>query len=356
MLRAVRGQVPAAQATTPRARPTHATSVLALALTIAGALSIFPHSDAPHAWLLSPATFGLTQHEEEFRMRNLQNLAVVSSLAIGSFASAQNAVEWRVADGGNGHWYAAIENGANIHWIASRDAAVARGGHLATIGSAGENAVVSNLVIALGGNVFLGGYQIDPSASANVGWTWVDGSPWSYTNWNEGEPNDQGSPNESYLEMWGTTWSDTPVAGSLYQTHRYSVEWDADCNNDGIVDYGQILSGQLADANHNNIPDCCEQGSLTEGLVAYYPLDGNPNDASGNGHDGLAFNLTAMADRFGVANAAYHFNGVNGYMTAAGVPIPTNNAFSWSLWIKAEEPGVRGPIIERAQAFGVNLT
>ena len=170
-------------------------------------------------------------------------------------------VQWRVADGGNGHWYAAIENGANINWIASRDAAVARGGHLATIGSAGENAVVSNLVIALGGNVFLGGYQIDPSASANVGWTWVDGSPWSYTNWNEGEPNDQGSPNESYLEMWGTTWSDTPVAGSVYQTHRYSVEWDADCNNDGIVDYGQILSGQLADANHNNIPDTCESSS-----------------------------------------------------------------------------------------------
>ena len=102
MLRAVRGQVPAAQATTPRARPTHATSVLALALAISSALAIFPHSDAPHAWLLSPAAFGPSQHEEEFRMRNLQNLAVVSSLAIGSLAAAQNAVEWRVAGMGIG--------------------------------------------------------------------------------------------------------------------------------------------------------------------------------------------------------------------------------------------------------------
>ena len=42
------------------------------------------------------------------------------------------------------------------------------------------------------------------------------------------------------------------------------VEFDADCNNDGIVDYGQILSGQLIDANSNGIPDCCESGTACE--------------------------------------------------------------------------------------------
>jgi hypothetical protein len=31
-----------------------------------------------------------------------------------------------------------------------------------------------------------------------------------------------------------------------------------DCNHDGIVDYGQILSGQLADSDANGIPDVCE--------------------------------------------------------------------------------------------------
>jgi hypothetical protein len=39
------------------------------------------------------------------------------------------------------------------------------------------------------------------------------------------------------------------------------LEWSADCNSDGIVDYGQILNGQLADTNTNNIPDCCEPGN-----------------------------------------------------------------------------------------------
>ncbi len=38
----------------------------------------------------------------------------------------------------------------------------------------------------------------------------------------------------------------------------FIVEWSADCNADSIVDYGQILSGQLADSNSNGIPDLCE--------------------------------------------------------------------------------------------------
>jgi hypothetical protein len=39
---------------------------------------------------------------------------------------------------------------------------------------------------------------------------------------------------------------------------QWLIEWSADCNNDGIVDYGQILSGQLVDADTNGVPDTCE--------------------------------------------------------------------------------------------------
>ena len=35
-------------------------------------------------------------------------------------------------------------------------------------------------------------------------------------------------------------------------------EWSADCNGDGVVDYGQIQSGELADTNHNGVPDVCD--------------------------------------------------------------------------------------------------
>jgi hypothetical protein len=36
------------------------------------------------------------------------------------------------------------------------------------------------------------------------------------------------------------------------------IEWSADCNGDGIVDFGQILRGELIDLNSNGVPDICE--------------------------------------------------------------------------------------------------
>jgi hypothetical protein len=58
-------------------------------------------------------------------------------------------------------------------------------------------------------------------------------------------------------------WNDGTIQWDAYWSCRIAtlIEWSADCNNDGIVDYGQILAGELADANANNIPDCCENGT-----------------------------------------------------------------------------------------------
>lgn len=50
-------------------------------------------------------------------------------------------------------------------------------------------------------------------------------------------------------------------------------------------------------------------GNANTGLVAYWPLDGNANDASGNGHNGTVEGATLTTDRNGKANAAYHFEG-----------------------------------------------
>jgi len=42
--------------------------------------------------------------------------------------------------------------------------------------------------------------------------------------------------------------------------NTWIVEWSADCNGDGVVDYGQILRGELVDGNEDGVPDCCESG------------------------------------------------------------------------------------------------
>lgn len=58
-------------------------------------------------------------------------------------------------------------------------------------------------------------------------------------------------------------------------------------------------------------------GALTDGLVAYYPFNGNANDTSGNVNHGTVYGATLTTDRFGNANSAYYFDGVNDYIECA---------------------------------------
>ena len=51
------------------------------------------------------------------------------------------------------------------------------------------------------------------------------------------------------------------------------------------------------------------QSFLTNGLVAYLPLNGNANDASGNGHNGFTENTVTTTNLFGQANSALGFAG-----------------------------------------------
>jgi len=46
---------------------------------------------------------------------------------------------------------------------------------------------------------------------------------------------------------------------------------------------------------------CGTYASLSDGLVAYYPFNGNPNDQSGNGQDGVVSGAVLTMDRFGGA-------------------------------------------------------
>lgn len=51
---------------------------------------------------------------------------------------------------------------------------------------------------------------------------------------------------------------------------------------------------------------------LTDGLVAYYPFNGDAKDASGNGHDGINNGGTFSLDRFGITTNAIAFDAAAG--------------------------------------------
>jgi hypothetical protein len=59
------------------------------------------------------------------------------------------------------------------------------------------------------------------------------------------------------------------------------------------------------------------QVNLGNGLLAYYPFNGNTNDASGNGNNATNFGASLTTDQGGNPNSAYYFDGGD-YMSIAG--------------------------------------
>ena len=76
------------------------------------------------------------------------------------------------------------------------------------------------------------------------------------------------------------------------------------------------------------------QGTLTNGLVAFYPLNGNANDASGNGFNANHVSATPCPDRFGNPNQAFYFDGVANYIGFPTVPLTEFTSWTLAAWIQ----------------------
>jgi hypothetical protein len=223
------------------------------------------------------------------RMKSTVFSAVVVAIAT-SAASAQQAVQWRVEDGGNGHWYGLVIAPAGITWSTASTRASAAGAHLVACEQIQERAFVFSLFTPqrfpqawfeqVGNSApgesplfgpWIGGYQTPGSAEPYGGWQWVTGSlldpsgPSCCNDWCSGTPEDRlhlYTGSDPTAVVWNDLSDDgSPCGGS---PTGYILEWSADCNSDGIVDYGQILSGQLADSNQDGVPDTCQcSGDIT---------------------------------------------------------------------------------------------
>ena len=139
-------------------------------------------------------------------------LAIVAILFLQPAVAAEKpdkALQWRKAEGGNGHWYQAVLVPERINWPEANLRATARGcgWHLATISSAAEDRFVFGLIAAkpdfflvpadrLHGP-WLGGFQRNAVREPAGNWRWVTREKFGFTNWGEGEPNNRfGGPAE----------------------------------------------------------------------------------------------------------------------------------------------------------------
>ncbi len=175
------------------------------------------------------------------------------ALSVATTAQATNSggpVVFAEGDFQGHHYKVIVDSGRNYHsamqaWDAANAAAQASEymgvrGHLATITSSGEDEFIESLRSGLSpAEAWVGGFQqasvgCDPQQNAGCGWRWVNGEgsistiqvplPLIYSNWQDGEPNDQGG--EQYLgiglrDEFG--WNDEQALGNI---GGYVIEYD----------------------------------------------------------------------------------------------------------------------------------
>ena len=267
--------------------------------------------------------------------------AIVAAGTIGGSIHAQQAIQWRVEDGGNGHWYRIIYPTTGL---AAQSQAQELGGHLVTISSATENSFVHALHVQSGRQwTYIGLVQAEGQATPSEGWSWRTGESLVYSNWSDHNGEfPTGAPDDSpcALPPWGVEnnqanqavmqfdgrWDDieigAPTCGSPKWNNAAIVEWSADCNSDGIVDYGQILAGDLPDSNADNIPDCC-----AEGRPCPQPPMQWTKSQGGNGHwYQVHFHSTGLA-------AEAEARSIGGYL--ATITSAAENAYVHARYVEA---------------------
>ena len=124
------------------------------------------------------------------------------------------------------------------------------GGYLACISNARENDIVANVISEQGANTssYIGLIRNEENLDE---WLWADGSEVSYTNWNDGEPNNK---NEK--------------AGEVYDNKRSNGagKWN-DCNTTslrtGVIEYDSCIHPKSQNVIKDRTLADCEQGGYT---------------------------------------------------------------------------------------------
>lgn len=97
-------------------------------------------------------------------------------------------------------------------------------------------------------------------------------------------------------------------------------------------------SGSSASKTPDNTNTSKPSNFSKEGLIAYYPFNGNANDESGNGYNGVVHSADLTSDKSGNNNSAYKFNGKNSYIEVPNISSDLfGRDYSISVWVRFDD-------------------
>ena len=264
-------------------------------------------------------------------------------------------------------------------WANGSAACIANGGRLATISTVEENILIANNLTTT--FAFFG---LNDAVTEEV-FVYPNGEPLTYSNWAQGEPNNS-SNNEDFGEITASgRWNDLGPASTrlpILQLNALSPNINA-CVGSNLTLTATAISGATyswsgpnghsgsansttisafsSNAQGNYTVQIQQNGcsvsltsnvalapfpigigetatlptSVNTGLALYYPMNGNANDASGNGLNGtLQGGVTNDLNRFDEPSSALRLNGTNGFIDAPDGDYFGSGSFSISSWMR----------------------
>lgn len=125
------------------------------------------------------------------------------------------------------------------------------------------------------------------------------------------------------------------ISKALTPSEVWSLYNDRTCITN-IDDYGNLTISKIIEDDIVSISEDSEftlseisEVGITDGLIAWYPLNGNVNDYSGNGNNGTLSGATIVN---GISQSAYSFDGTNDYINTN--ILPSTNNLCITMWVK----------------------
>ena len=126
----------------------------------------------------------------------------------------------------------------------------------------------------------------------------------------------------------------------------YSIRVQTDDGKGGT--FSKSFDVSINDLNEYIIPNYLPEN----GLVAWYPFNGNANDENGNENDGIVNGSTLTLDRNGNLNSSYSFN--QSYILVPNSSDFIMNNYTISIWVKTVSSQYQVPIVKLTHEDATN--